>query len=115
MLLDELSEFEELSEESESEVFESELSESSESETSESELSEADELKKDLQKFFSRLFSLLKHICTPMMEIHKRRQANFDLFLTPPPPFVTHLCPKPYALLSQNTLTLSPSLGDVIY
>ena len=36
------------------------------------------------------------------MGIQKRRYANFEKDY-PPPPSVTHLCPRPYAL-SQNAL-----------
>ena len=31
---------------------------------------------------------------------------KFRQFLGPPPPSVTHLCPRPYALLSQNAFPL---------
>ena len=48
---------------------------------------------------------------------------KFGQFLTPtphPPPLTLHpsfmlLCPRPYAQLSQNALSPSPSLHDVIY
>ena len=33
--------------------------------------------------------------------------CTFGQFLTSPPSSVTHLCPRPYALLSQNVLPLS--------
>ena len=47
--------------------------------------------------------------------IHKWCHTNFDNF-DPPIPTVMHLCPKPYALVSKNTLPPGPpSWRNIIY